>query len=181
MSKKLKTKGLTAKQFLFCQEYIKDLNGSRAATAAGFKEHSASAAASRMLDWPHIQEHIQMLMDKRANKMGIDADRVLKSILAIAEFDIGDLYTPEGVLKPVHQMPKEVRQILSGVKVGEIKVDGERVGEMVEPKIPDRLKALELLGRHLKLFTDKIEHSGDITIADRMAKARERVKAGKKD
>ena len=69
---------------------------------------------------------------------------------------------------------------MSGVKVFEefegFGVDRVKIGEVREVKFWDKPKSLEILARHLKLLTDKVEVSGSVTISDRLAKARKRVR-----
>jgi phage terminase small subunit len=132
--------GLTDQQEVFCQEYLKDLNGKEAAIRAGYSEHTAAEQASRLLAHPLVKERVQALMDKRAKRVEISADRVLKELA-----DIG--FAPMGAEGIVEQMRHLV----------ENGVDPRNLSRLA---YSEKIKALELLGKHLKLFTEKHEHSG---------------------
>lgn len=133
---------LTKKQKLFIKEYLKDLNATKAAERAGYSKNTAYAIGFENLKKPKIAERIQKEMDKRSERIELDADNILEGIL-----DIRDTAMKKIVI--------------------ERDVDGEKyyMEKMVDAN--NALKASELLGKHLKLFTDKIEHSGNIDVVDR--------------
>ena len=124
---------LTAKQQVFVNEYLIDLNATQAAIRAGYSVKTADVIGCENLGKPYIQEAIQKSMDKRASKVAITADNVLQSILDIR----GRCMNAEPVMARVGGEVEES---------GEWKFDASNA-----------LKANELLGKHLKLFTDKIE------------------------
>ena len=76
---------LTDKQKMFCQEYIKDFNGTRAAIKAGYSKSSAKEIASENLTKPNIQEYLKKIMKKRADKLEIDQEYVLKNIVEVQQ------------------------------------------------------------------------------------------------
>ncbi len=114
---------LTAKQQMFCKEYIIDLNGTQAAIRAGYSQKTARQIATEMLSKPYIQEHVNSLMDNRSKKVEITADNVLQDILDTRE---------------------------------EARIDG---------KLNERIKCNELLGKHLKLFTDKVDLNANVNVS----------------
>ena len=129
---------LTPKQTLFVKEYLVDLNATQAAIRAGYSEKTAYSIGEENLKKPVIAQAIQEGMDKRAERVEITADEVLRDL-------------------------KELRDICMGrkpVKVTVISnIEGAQVPFNVEKIIVDSAGAkgsLELLGRHLKLFTDKV-------------------------
>lgn len=154
--------GEAPKSILFCHEYIKDLNGKRAAIAVGYSEKGASVCATKLLKQPDVRSLIQALMDKRSKRMDITADRVLEEIARSAFFDIGDLYNESGAIKPLHEIESQARRAIASIESQELfegfGKDRIQTGHTKKLKLNDKLKALELLGRHLKLFTDKVEH-----------------------
>lgn len=159
-------KELTDMQEIFCQEYLKDLNGTQAAVRAGYAENSANEQASRLLANANISERVQMLMQSRAKRIEIDSDMILKELLLLAKTDLSNAYDENGNLKNVQDMPEEVRRAISGIKVFEefegFGKDRVKIGEVRELKFWDKPRALELLGKHLKLFTEVVKIEGKI-------------------
>jgi len=147
----------------FCQEYIIDLNGAQSWIRAGHKvdEHTARTMASRKLTKVDIQERIQQLMDERAKRTELTADKVIAELARVA-FNVMTDYAewgPDGVnLKKHSELTQDQAAAVESVK--------ESVQSGVSIKLYDKLKALELLGKHLSLFTDvkKVEHSGNLII-----------------
>ena len=129
---------LTKKQEMFCKEYLKDLNATQAAIRAGYSKKTADRIGHENLKKLDISEKIQELMDKRSNKVEITANNVLESILRTRD-------TCEQYLLVEGEYGKEINNVaLNGLT-----------------------KNNELLGKHMKLFTDKIEHSGSIDISQK--------------
>lgn len=118
---------------MFCKEYIVDLNATQAAIRAGYSKKTAKDIACENLAKPYLQEEIQRLMAKRADKVDIKAQDVLKSII-----DIRDRCMQS---EPVYER-------LGGEmeKTGEYKFDATNA-----------LKANDMLMRHLGEYTDKVE------------------------
>ncbi|MBK7892897.1 MAG: terminase small subunit [Bdellovibrionales bacterium] len=173
-------KDLTPKQKRFVEEYLVDLNATQAAIRAKYSENTAGSQAFDLLKKPEIQAAIQAEMDKRSKRTNITADNVLKELMRIATADLSGAYDEQGRLKPIHEIPEDTRRAMSGIKVFEefdgFGQDRVKIGEVREVKFWDKPKSLEILARHLKLLTDKVEVSGSVTISDRLAKARKRVR-----
>lgn len=155
---------LTGKQKLFVAEYLVDLNASAAVLRAGYKTKHPDKMGSELLGIPRVSEEIKIAMDKRSEKTKITSEVVLGELLRLARVDLSQAYDESGKLKLIHEMPEDVRRAISGVESydeyagrGE---DREFVGIVRKVKFWDKAKALELLGRHLKLFTDKVETTG---------------------
>ena len=133
---------LEEQQQLFVLEYMKDLNGTSAAIRANYSEKTARQQASRLLSNVNIQNAIAELKAERNERLNIDADYVIKTIVETIErcsqakqvYDkSGELVmteTPDGELAPAY------------------KYDATNV-----------LKGAELLGRHLSMFTDKVDNT----------------------
>lgn len=157
---------LNDKQALFVQEYLIDPNATQAAIRAGYSEGTARQQGCRLLTDADIQAAIQEAKRIRSEQTGIDAIWVLKRLAEEAEADLADLYTEEGGLKPIHQWPAIWRKgLVAGIKVHQEfdYVDGEKVpdGVVKEIKLSDRIKRLELIGKHIDVgaFAEKHEHS----------------------
>ncbi|HCF2041674.1 TPA: terminase small subunit [Pseudomonas aeruginosa] len=155
---------LTAKQRRFVAEYLLDLNATQAAIRAGYSKNRASEIGYQLLQKPDITSAIQAAMKERAERTQIDADYVLRRMIEIDQMDLLDIMTDAMELKPVSQWPRVWRQYLSGFDLAEMfegKGDSRAaVGILKKIKWPDKVKNLELLGRHHGVFTDKFEHSG---------------------
>ena len=172
-------KGLTRKQELFCAEYCIDGNGKRSAIAAGYSPKTADKQASQLLDIPRIQEEIKRRGQKICNKLEISAEKVLQELAKLAFFDPRKFYNTDGSLKHPTELDDETAMALAGMEVEKLyerfgKGQAKEVGTTSKIKIADKGQNLERLGRHLKLFTDKIEVTGLEGLAERIAKARAR-------
>lgn len=148
---------LTAKQQRFVEEYLVDLNGTQAAIRAGYSPKTANEQAARLLAHVSVAAAVQAAMDKRSERTEITADYVLSNLAQIVERCLERAPVMVGQGKDRQQLVDE-----EGRHVWEFNPAGAN-------------KALELLGKHLKLFTDKVEHSGDINIGEIIAARRNRV------
>lgn len=141
----MSAKGLTAKQERFCEEYLVDLNLTQAALRAGFGNGEAAAGVMghRLLKNPKIQERINSLREAQSKRTQITADYVLNTIHETVE------------------RCKQARPVLD--RDGEPVMVETALGEIAPAYVFDSkgvLKGAELLGKHLKLFTEKHELSG---------------------
>ncbi|HHM6704659.1 TPA: terminase small subunit [Pseudomonas aeruginosa] len=155
---------LTAKQRRFVAEYLLDLNATQAAIRAGYSKNRASEIGYQLLQKPDITSAIQAAMKERAERTQIDADYVLRRMIEIDQMDLLDIMTDAMELKPVSQWPRVWRQYLSGFDLAEM-FEGrgderEMIGFLKKIKWPDKVKNLELLGRHFGMFKERVEHSG---------------------
>jgi len=125
-----------------------------------------------------VQKRIQELANERADRTEVNADTVLKGLLEIATTDIAEAFNEDGTLKPIHEIPIEVRKAISSIEVNELfegfGKERTQIGLTKKIKFWDKVRSLENLGRHLKLFTDKLEVT-DMSLADEIRKARLRV------
>lgn len=128
---------LTPKQEMFVLEYLKDLNATKAAERAGYSVKTANEQGSRLLANVSVASAIQAAMDKRAKDVELDATYVLEGI------------------KRVTLRCEQAEPVLDK--------EGNPTGEYTF-QAGAALKGYELLGKHLKLFTDKVEQSGSISL-----------------
>lgn len=145
-------KKMTEKQKMFCQEYLVDLNAAQAAIRAGY---SSKTRPERIKAKPEVKSYIEKQMEKRARRTGINADRVVEELARIAfvkPAEVVDLRT--GRVK--EDVSQENMAAINQVKVKE--TNGEDWDSIErEVKFADKLKALELLGKHCGLWNDKAE------------------------
>lgn len=173
-------KKLTDKQRAFVDEYLIDLNATRAYKIV-YKnvknDETAKAAASRLLTNVNVKEYLDKRMKDREKRTEITQDKVLAELAQIAfangsdfasvvekpvivnnsyvmDPDTGQLKTYTAVeLIPTDKLPDGKRKAISSIKEGKYGI---------EVASCDKVKALELLGRHLGMFKDKVEVSGQI-------------------
>ncbi|WP_145555712.1 terminase small subunit [Yersinia canariae] len=159
---------LTDKQEMFCREYLIDLNATQAAIRAGYSVKTANRIAAQLLSKLDIQNRIAELKAQRNDLVGINAAYVLNRLVEIDQMDVLDILLPNGELKPIKDWPKTWRTTLSGIDVTEI--PGDVPGFLKKIKWPDKVKNLELLGKHISVqaFSDKLEtkHSIDDEMAE---------------
>lgn len=153
---------LTDKQELFAREYLKDLNATQAAIRAGYSEKTANEQASRLLANVNVQTFVAELKATRVEQTGIDAAYVLRRLVEIDQMDVLDILLSNGELKPIKDWPKTWRTTLSGMDVTEIA--GDTPSLLKKIKWPDKVKNLELLGKHVDVqaFKEQVsnEHTG---------------------
>ncbi len=175
-------KPLTAMQEAYAQEYTKcPENQTQAAINAGFSPNTAAVKASVMMRDERIQKRIAELMEERNKRLRVSADYVLLRLVEIDQMDVIDILNDDGTLKPIREWPKIWRTTLSGFDLSSTIMNmNEDSIETILKKIkwPDKVKNLELIGKHVDVnaFKERLEVSGTVTIADQMAKARQRVK-----
>lgn len=174
-------KELTPKQARFVDEYLIDLNATQAAIRAGYSAKTANREGARLLSNADIAEAVERRKEERSKKVNIDAAWLLDRLSQEATADISDLYDDDGNLLPVKQWPLIWRQgLVQGIEVEEI-YEGRgservKVGELRKVKLDNRVKRLELIGRHIgvKAFEDTVNVKGLDTLADRLERAMKR-------
>ena len=151
---------LNQRQELFCREYIKDLNGTQAAIRAGYSEKTANRIASELLTKPDVQARVSELQSVRVEEVRIDANYVLKRLIEIDEMDVADILDDGGDFMPIRKWPKTWRTTLSGLDIAIIN-SGDTESIIKKIKWPDKVKNLELLGKHIGVgaFTEKVDHT----------------------
>ncbi|QNO17345.1 terminase small subunit [Caproicibacterium amylolyticum] len=144
---------ITEKQKRFADEYLKDLNATAAARRAGYKDPNFGR---QLLTKTNVSEYIQKRMQAQQSRTEITQDRVLQELAAIG-FARGTDYaqvTKSGAvaIKPTDQLNDQQKAAVTGIK---------ETQAGVEVKLADKVKALELLGKHLGMF-DGASQSADI-------------------
>ena len=153
---------LTDKQEMFCREYLIDLNATQAAIRAGYSVKTANRIAAKLLSKVDIQNRIAELKTKRNEVVGIDADYVLRRLVEIDQMDVLDILNDDGSLKPITSWPKAWRISLTGLDISTtIQNFDEETAETILKKVkwPDKVKNLELLGKHVRVqaFKEQVE------------------------
>lgn len=148
---------LTEKQKRFAEEYLVDLNATQAAIRAGYSPDTANEQGSRLLANVNIKSTVDKMIAERSRRTGINADRVIREIAKIAFVNAGEIVDLDTALL----MDKISDDDMAAIQSVKVKTFGED-GVEREVKLADKLKALELLGKHLGLFKDKLEVDGSV-------------------
>lgn len=162
---------LTDKQELFAREFIVDLNATQAAIRAGYSEKSSRNQGARMMANDDILDRIAELKAERNEQVGVDAAYVLRRLTEIDQMDVLDILLANGELKPIKDWPKVWRTTLSGMDVVEM-ASADSAALLKKIKWPDKVKNLELLGKHVDVqaFKEqtKVEHGFEGEVSDLM-------------
>ena len=146
---------LTAKQRQFVVEYLIDLNATQAAIRAGYSTRGAKDQACQHMQRPEVVNAIEQAKEERNKRTQVDADYVLQRLTEIDQMDFIDILEDDMSFKPVRQWPKVWRQYLSGFDLAEMfegsGKDRDMVGILKKIKWPDKVKNLELLGKHVSV------------------------------
>jgi phage terminase small subunit len=164
---------------MFVLEFIKTFKPRVAAEAVNL----STMSGSRLLAEPDIQEAIAEQMERRTMETQIDADWVLIELSKMFQANLSDLFFPgTNDLRPVHEWPEVWQKMSTGVKVDSMfegrGADRELVGYVKDIKIMDRLKTLELIGKHtnVKAFMERHEVTTDQDLTDRLLAGRKRAR-----
>lgn len=153
---------LTDKQQKFVEEYLIDLNATQAAIRAGYSVNNADKIGSELLGKTRVAEAVSISMAERSRRTGISADRIINELAKIAFVNPADIINfDEATIKDT--ATKDDTATINSVKVKIIPTEEGNITER-EVKLYDKTKALELLGRHLGMFTDKFKVEGAIPI-----------------
>lgn len=154
---------LTPKQMRFVDEWLIDFNGKQAAIRAGYSAKTAEATAARLLRNVKVQAEISRRQKDLQRRTEISQDRVVKELARVAFADVADYVQVEtriinrgdievplelAVHKETAELSADQRAAIASIKQG---------ANGIEIKLHDKIKALELLGRHIGMFNDKLE------------------------
>ena len=132
------------------QEYLVDLNATAAAIRAGYSRKTANRIASENLSKPDIQTAIQEAKQARSQRTEITQDMVIQELAKLGFFDIRKLFDKDGKPLDISKLDDDTAAALVGLDVQDVSdSDGNYVGFIKKYKMADKIKALELLGKHL--------------------------------
>lgn len=163
---------LTPKQKRFVAEYLVDLNATAAAIRAGYSKKTANRIASENLSKLDIQAAIQDAMKQREQRTEITQDMVLRETANLAFFDIRKMFDKNGKPLGISELDAETAAALVGLDVQDVADnDGNYVGYIKKYKMADKIKALELLGKHLGTWEPKDEGPKDEIVEDELSRS----------
>lgn len=145
---------MTNKQKLFVEEYLIDLNATQAAIRAGYSPDTAQEQSSRLLSNVMIKRAVDKAMAERSKRTGINQDRVLQELARIGFFRITDVIDPATAKIKKDASDDDLACIQS------VKIKPNEWGTEREVKLCDKKAALELIGRHLGMWNDKLDVRG---------------------
>lgn len=149
---------LTAKQQRFCDEYLIDLNATQAAIRAGYSPKTAEQTASRLLTIVKVSDEIAREMAERSKRTGINQDRVVQELAKLAFVNIADVVDLDSATVKETATGEDLACIQS------VKIKPSEFGTEREIKLYDKKASLELLGKHLGMFKDKLEVEADMDL-----------------
>ena len=174
-SKDVKT-GLTDLQarFVVCYANSLDLNAKQAAIDAGADPKNASVTASKWLKMANVRAELAKVQGELAKDTRITKEWWLKRQADIADLDLADLYDSAGFLKPLTDIPVNVRRCMKRIKAAELFDGGTGdqrsvIGIIKEIETLDPQKALSDIGKHMGWLKERVEHSGKVSLEQLVA------------
>jgi phage terminase small subunit len=144
---------LTEKQERFCQAYIrlgdKSAAYREAYDASSMKPESINRKAVELFDDGKITARVKELQDEVKSRNDVTVDEIVKTLSGMMRFDIADLYDSDGVLLPVHAMPKEARLMISSIDTDELFMGKMLIGQTKKIRLYSKLDGIEKLMKHL--------------------------------
>lgn len=166
---------LTDKQARFVDEYLVDLNATQAAVRAGYSAKTASVIGAENLAKPNIQKAIQARQEELKIKTEITQEWVVERYRRIVEgCDKRLFFNNDGSVKPPSEWSAEMGMAVAYFEVQELGDEGLAVS-VSKLRFQDARAALDSLARHLGMFKDKVEVSVDVSLAERLVRARGRL------
>jgi phage terminase small subunit len=172
------------KRSLFVREYLVDRNGTRAAIAAGYAPRSASVTSCRLLRNAKVKAEVSELTEERLEHLEITADTVLQELAKIAFANMKDYWS----VRDDGSLYVDLSRITAVQAAGlaDLRIDEyeSRTGciKRTRVKLGPKTRALELLGKHVGLWSDRAEGAQhNATLRERLERARERMLRGMSD
>lgn len=150
---------MTPKQERFVAEYVKDLNGTQAATRAGYSARTANEQGARLLANASVSQAIQTRQKAKLEALDFDAQRVIQELGRIAFTDMGGFFDDQGNIKAVKDMtPTQRAQLQSLEVIKKNAAAGDGITDTVYKfKLWDKTKALDTLAKHFGLLVEKVD------------------------
>lgn len=165
---KKKADKYTAKELVFCYEYVANkFNGTKAylASYSTKNENTAKVEASKLLTKPNIKKKIRELTKKYLLKAEHQAEDIIRELALLGFSDLSDFveWKEDGTIKlKSSDSIGERIAALREIEIEDIEIGGTKVGKKYKIKLHDKKGSLELLGKHAELFTEKHKITGDI-------------------
>ncbi len=149
---------MNPRQAIFIAEYEVDFNATRAAIAAGFAPKSAEVAGSRLLRRRDVQAILAERQARRVEKLDISVERTARELAKLAYFDPGRLFDDKGRVKKIAELDEVTRAAVEGFDVD------PSTGKVTRIVLAKKGQNLERMMRYLGMMTDRVQHSGTLTL-----------------
>lgn len=150
---------LTAKQQRFCDEYLIDLDGTKAAIRAGYSEKTAAVIASENLRKPNICEYIDQRMAEKEDALIAKQDEVMKYLTAVMRRELSEHVVVTTTEERTYYKPDENGTMRKQTE----KKETPQIVE-IPARLADANKAAELLGKRYGLYTEKVDVEGNVGV-----------------
>lgn len=141
---------LTPKQIRFCEEYVIDWNGTRAAIAAGYSENTAKQIAAENLTKPYLVEYIDKIKNDLSRLSGVTALRNINELAKIAYSNLAEMVDESGTLKPFSELTDAEKAAISELYTESVTImEGEATITKRKIKLHSKIQALDLLNKML--------------------------------
>lgn len=140
-----------------------------------WKDASVYERASVLAGTAEIRSRVAELVEKAAGANEVTVERVVKEFARLAFVDVRKMARPDGTPVPLHELDEDTARAIVGV---EVVTEGNAelgIGRVTKYKLADKRASLADLGRFLKMFVDRVEVTGSVTISERLRRAEERA------
>lgn len=184
MARKINNRSLNERQSRFVDEYLKDLNATQAYIRAGYAKDGAAPSAAKLLTNTKIAEEVSRRRKIQGSQLSITAERIMNEIAKVAFGSLGDIITIHADGSASFNLADATPDHIAALSSYQVEEFMDGGGDDARPvrrmKITqhDKLKALELAGRHLGMWNDKIKLDVDTLLVDRLLEGRKRARGG---
>lgn len=190
MAKKSDPTKLSKMQEMFVQCYLADpkMNAAQAAMRAGYAESTAYSQASTWVGtnretcppkMHHVWDAVHAALEARRMSVKVEAQDILIMLKEMAEADIAEAFDENGELREIKDMPKALRNLLTGMDVFEVMdEDSQRLASRTKkPRFTKKLEVIELLGKHIgvQAFKERVDHHHEVDIVEAIRRGRKRA------
>jgi phage terminase small subunit len=142
-----KEKPLTDKQRRFCEEYVVDWNGKRAAIAAGYSENTAKQIATENLSKPYLKDYIEEIKNDLSRLSGVTALRNIKELAKVAYTNVSDFKEDWFKFKRFEDLTEDQKAAIAEITHSELNIGEDMVKVVEKLKVHDKLKAIAMLNK----------------------------------
>lgn len=156
MRKIIATTKITDAEYRFIDSYILHMDSTRAAEKAGYSSTNAASVGRELLTKPNIKREVDKRLQNRNAEYKVTEQRIIETLAGIAFMDPLSVYHPDGTAKELEDLPPQVRQAITKVSTRTVG-HGRNARQYVQYELASKMQGLEMLGKYLALFTDKVD------------------------